>query len=171
MATKSRFLLLRLLSELRAHAGWYRSSASTSSQGRVLWRPHLRHLSCSHTLYKSPSPSTGRVDQQSDWQVSLTLWFIIHHTESTQTPSLCSHFVMLQSDTKIIPSHFQVISLYQPEQNFRYGKKIKKEKRQKYSDTLLWYLKFSSGSSHVSVSTPWLESTCDTFSGKTHLCI
>uniref|UniRef100_A0A7N6A768 Aminoacyl-transfer RNA synthetases class-II family profile domain-containing protein n=1 Tax=Anabas testudineus TaxID=64144 RepID=A0A7N6A768_ANATE len=42
MATKSRFLLQRAVSGLRAHAAW---STSTLSPGRRLWRPQLRHVS------------------------------------------------------------------------------------------------------------------------------
>ncbi|XP_054458644.1 aspartate--tRNA ligase, mitochondrial [Anoplopoma fimbria] len=59
MATMSRCVLRRVLSGLRAHTVWYQSSASTSRQGRPLWRPQLRHLSCSYRLCKSESPTTG----------------------------------------------------------------------------------------------------------------
>ncbi|KAF1383298.1 hypothetical protein PFLUV_G00130400 [Perca fluviatilis] len=59
MATKSRYVLQRVLSGLRNAAVWYQSSASTSGQGRLLWKPQLRQLSCSHTLGKAHPPSTG----------------------------------------------------------------------------------------------------------------
>ncbi|XP_031166218.2 aspartate--tRNA ligase, mitochondrial-like [Sander lucioperca] len=59
MATKSRYLLQRVFSGVRNPAVWYQSSASTSSQGRLLWKPRLRQLSCSHTLGKAHPPSTG----------------------------------------------------------------------------------------------------------------
>ncbi|XP_028282989.1 aspartate--tRNA ligase, mitochondrial [Parambassis ranga] len=59
MATKSRFVLHRLLGGLRAHTARYQSSASTSCQGRFPRRPQLRHLSCSHTLCKAACASTG----------------------------------------------------------------------------------------------------------------
>ncbi|TDH06336.1 hypothetical protein EPR50_G00130910 [Perca flavescens] len=59
MATKSRYVLQRVLSGLRNPSVWYQSSASTSGQGRLLWKPQLRQLSCSHTLSKAHPPSTG----------------------------------------------------------------------------------------------------------------
>ncbi|XP_067384791.1 aspartate--tRNA ligase, mitochondrial isoform X2 [Channa argus] len=46
MATKSRCLLQRVFSELRAPTLWGRSSAATFGQGRGLWRAPLRHVSC-----------------------------------------------------------------------------------------------------------------------------
>ncbi|XP_038574801.1 aspartate--tRNA ligase, mitochondrial isoform X1 [Micropterus salmoides] len=58
MATRSRYLLQRVCSGLRAHTVRYQSSTLTSSQGR-LWKPPHRHLSCSSRLYKSDSPTTG----------------------------------------------------------------------------------------------------------------
>ncbi|XP_040911801.1 aspartate--tRNA ligase, mitochondrial [Toxotes jaculatrix] len=59
MATKSRLFLQRVLTELRAHSVRYRSPASTLGEGRVLWRPHVRQLSCSYTLCRSEPPLTG----------------------------------------------------------------------------------------------------------------
>lgn len=60
MAFRGRYLLQRAFSALRARTLCYQSSTLTSSQGHLLWRrPDLRHLSCSHTLYKSNSPTTG----------------------------------------------------------------------------------------------------------------
>ncbi|XP_030607208.1 aspartate--tRNA ligase, mitochondrial [Archocentrus centrarchus] len=58
MASNSRLVLQRVLRGLRAHAVWYQSSASASSQGRLLWRPQLRHVSCSYALHRA-SPTTG----------------------------------------------------------------------------------------------------------------
>ncbi|XP_068557562.1 aspartate--tRNA ligase, mitochondrial [Cebidichthys violaceus] len=59
MAAKSRCVLRRLFSGLRAHTVWYQSPASTSRQGRPLWRPQVRHLSCSYPVCRSRSPTTG----------------------------------------------------------------------------------------------------------------
>lgn len=59
MATRSRYLLQGVLRGLRAHTVCYQSSTLTSSQGRLLWKPQLRLLSCSHTQYKADSPNTG----------------------------------------------------------------------------------------------------------------
>ncbi|XP_039895471.1 aspartate--tRNA ligase, mitochondrial [Simochromis diagramma] len=59
MATKGRLVLRSVFTGLRAHAVWYQSSASTPSQGRLLWRPQLRHLSCSYGLCGAAPPSTG----------------------------------------------------------------------------------------------------------------
>ncbi|XP_006803621.1 aspartate--tRNA ligase, mitochondrial [Neolamprologus brichardi] len=59
MATKGRLVLRSVFTGLRAHAVWYQSSASTPSQGRLLRRPQLRHLSCSHGLCGAAPPSTG----------------------------------------------------------------------------------------------------------------
>ncbi|XP_029309934.1 aspartate--tRNA ligase, mitochondrial isoform X2 [Cottoperca gobio] len=62
MATKSRSVLQRVCTALRAPTVWYQSSASTSSQGRLLlWKPQHRHLSCSYTLCRSASPATGPI--------------------------------------------------------------------------------------------------------------
>lgn len=59
MAAKSRYVLQRVLRGLRAHTVWYQSSALTSSQGRLLWKPQVRHLSSSYTLCQSASPASG----------------------------------------------------------------------------------------------------------------
>ncbi|XP_023253998.1 aspartate--tRNA ligase, mitochondrial [Seriola lalandi dorsalis] len=59
MATKSRFVLHRVFSGLRAHTVRVRSSALTSRHGRFLWRADVRHLSCSYTLYQPDAPATG----------------------------------------------------------------------------------------------------------------
>ncbi|XP_041805328.1 aspartate--tRNA ligase, mitochondrial [Chelmon rostratus] len=59
MAARSRYLLQRVFSGLRAHTVCYQSSTLTSSQGRLLRTPQLRQLSCSHTLHRSDSPRTG----------------------------------------------------------------------------------------------------------------
>ncbi|XP_042369981.1 aspartate--tRNA ligase, mitochondrial-like [Plectropomus leopardus] len=59
MATKSRYVLQRVLRGLRAHSVCSQSSASTSSEGRLLWRPAVRHLSCSYSLCQAAAPTTG----------------------------------------------------------------------------------------------------------------
>lgn len=58
MASNSRLVLQRVLRGLRGHAVWYQSSASASSQGHLLWRPQLRHVSCSYALHRA-APTTG----------------------------------------------------------------------------------------------------------------
>ncbi|CAI5642243.1 aspartate--tRNA ligase, mitochondrial [Oreochromis aureus] len=59
MATKGRLVLRSVFTGLRAHAVWYQSLAATPSQGLLLWRPQLRHLSCSYGLCGAAPPSTG----------------------------------------------------------------------------------------------------------------
>ncbi|XP_062284969.1 aspartate--tRNA ligase, mitochondrial [Scomber scombrus] len=59
MATRSRLVLQRVFRGLRAHNVCYQSSASISSQGRLLLKPQLRHLSCSNRLYTTEAPTTG----------------------------------------------------------------------------------------------------------------
>ncbi|XP_055359682.1 aspartate--tRNA ligase, mitochondrial isoform X2 [Betta splendens] len=59
MASRSRFLLHRAFSGLRPHPVCCRSSGSTFSQGRGLWRPQLRHVSCSRAPLQSVAPVTG----------------------------------------------------------------------------------------------------------------
>ncbi|XP_070774610.1 aspartate--tRNA ligase, mitochondrial [Enoplosus armatus] len=56
MATRGRYLLQGLFTGFRAHAV---CRQATSSQGRPLWRPQLRHLGCSARLYRSDSPTAG----------------------------------------------------------------------------------------------------------------
>ncbi|KAM6919065.1 aspartate--tRNA ligase, mitochondrial [Xenentodon cancila] len=55
MATKSRFLLKRILSGSRVQAVWNQKPTSISSEGRQLWRAQLRHLSCSDRLHEPAS--------------------------------------------------------------------------------------------------------------------
>lgn len=52
-------MLHRVLRGLRAASVHHHSSASTSSQGRLLWKPQFRHVSCSHTLCRCEPPATG----------------------------------------------------------------------------------------------------------------
>lgn len=59
MASKSRFVLQTVFSGLRAHTVWNRSSTPTLSQGRRLWRPEVRHVSCSYPLLRGDVPVTG----------------------------------------------------------------------------------------------------------------
>ncbi|XP_068196498.1 aspartate--tRNA ligase, mitochondrial [Antennarius striatus] len=59
MAWRSRYLLRRLLSGCGAHSTSCRPATLTSSQGRQLWKPHLRLLSCSHRLHESDSLPSG----------------------------------------------------------------------------------------------------------------
>uniref|UniRef100_UPI0037E7B4B6 aspartate--tRNA ligase, mitochondrial n=1 Tax=Semicossyphus pulcher TaxID=241346 RepID=UPI0037E7B4B6 len=59
MATRSRYLLQRVFAGFRAHTVCCQSSALTSCQGRLLWKPQVRQLSCSHRLSRSGSPTTG----------------------------------------------------------------------------------------------------------------
>ncbi|KAM6989133.1 aspartate--tRNA ligase, mitochondrial [Tautogolabrus adspersus] len=59
MATRSRYLLHRVLAGVRAHTVCCHSSTLTPSQGRLLQRPPLRHLSCSLSLSRSNSTTTG----------------------------------------------------------------------------------------------------------------
>ncbi|KAM9349135.1 aspartate--tRNA ligase, mitochondrial [Symphorus nematophorus] len=60
MATRSRYLLHRVLRGLPAQSVCCHSSQQTAGQGRsLLRRPQIRHLSCSQPLYKRESPTTG----------------------------------------------------------------------------------------------------------------
>ncbi|XP_041848529.1 aspartate--tRNA ligase, mitochondrial [Melanotaenia boesemani] len=59
MATKSRFLLQRLLSGLRTPSVRYQKVILTSRGRRVQLRAPVRHLSCSDTLHRPASASTG----------------------------------------------------------------------------------------------------------------
>ncbi|XP_010749521.1 aspartate--tRNA ligase, mitochondrial isoform X2 [Larimichthys crocea] len=59
MASRSRYLLQRLFTGLRAQRVCYRSSTLTSSQGRLLRKAPGRHVSCSHTLNRCDPHSTG----------------------------------------------------------------------------------------------------------------
>ncbi|XP_041658471.1 aspartate--tRNA ligase, mitochondrial isoform X2 [Cheilinus undulatus] len=54
MATRGRYVLQRLLAGFRAH-----NLDLTSEQGRLLRKPLLRHVTCSHTLSRSGYPHTG----------------------------------------------------------------------------------------------------------------
>ncbi|XP_035527406.1 aspartate--tRNA ligase, mitochondrial [Morone saxatilis] len=59
MAARGRYVLQRVFTGLRAHTVCCLSSAATSSQGRLLWKPQVRQLSCSNTLYRPDPPTTG----------------------------------------------------------------------------------------------------------------
>ncbi|XP_037537474.1 aspartate--tRNA ligase, mitochondrial [Nematolebias whitei] len=55
MATRSRVVLQRVLTGLRAHSVWYQ----TSGKGSLLWKTQLRHLSCSDRQHRPTSVSSG----------------------------------------------------------------------------------------------------------------
>ncbi|KAK5607091.1 aspartyl-tRNA synthetase 2, mitochondrial [Crenichthys baileyi] len=56
MATKCRFFLQRVLTGLRAHAGWYHHALG---RGHLMCRTPVRQLSRSNRLHMSPSATTG----------------------------------------------------------------------------------------------------------------
>ncbi|MED6280416.1 aspartyl-tRNA synthetase 2, mitochondrial [Characodon lateralis] len=56
MTTKCRFFLQRVLTGLRAHAGWY---PHASGRGHLMCRTPVRQLSSSNRLHMSPSATTG----------------------------------------------------------------------------------------------------------------
>lgn len=103
MATKGRLVLRSVFTGLRAHAVWYQSSASTPSQGRLLWRPQLRHLSCSYGLCGAAPPSTGThqlaVLQPLHWRDVRT-----PNATTSSTGLRLSTFVVIGQDSQLTPA-------------------------------------------------------------------
>ena len=91
MASRSRYVLQRVLRGLSAHTACYHSSVLRSWQRRPLWKPQVRHLSCSDTLCLSDPPTTGTVKVTSsvsdhDWIHWLCLWTGCAHIKMNVFP-------------------------------------------------------------------------------------
>ncbi|KAF7645844.1 hypothetical protein LDENG_00197400, partial [Lucifuga dentata] len=59
MASKSRFLIRRALTGLRALTGWYRRPALNSAEGRLLWSSDSRTRYCSSGISSLKAPTSG----------------------------------------------------------------------------------------------------------------
>lgn len=82
MASSSRFVLHRVLRGLSAHSVCYHSSVLSSWHTRLLWKPQVRLLSCSHTLCHADPPTTGTVQVTSsitdhDWMLGCVHWLCL----------------------------------------------------------------------------------------------
>lgn len=102
MASSSRLVLHRVLRGLSAHSVCYHSSVLSSWHTRLLWKPQVRLLSCSHTLCHADPPTTGAssLSFRSHTCGELTL----HHLGEKVT--LCGWVQYLRQDLFVILRDF-----------------------------------------------------------------